>query len=421
MLYLKWAAIYLGFGAFFSSLSGLLHAWQLSGHTKAQYQYNNYGSDSAFAPLLGQQDGDALVNVRLNLLKNKNNWAFEADYELAAYHSDKLELEQAAGLNDGTYAEFTLPNDNRRFFNLSQTVEQDGPRALVQRIDRLALSYQRQDLVLKLGRQALSWGNGMMFSVMDLLNPFDPQAIDTEYKSGDDMLYAQYLQGNGNDLQFSWVLRRDENGEHNSDVDSYALKYHGLWRALEYDVLVARHYGTDVLGIGGSVALAGSLLRADWVQHHDDGQVYNNAVASLSYSWTAMGKPSSAILEYYHNDFGFAEPPYSAGRIAENSALAKRLLRGELYNLGRNYLGASLLLELHPLWQLSPNLFVNLDDRSYLTQLLTIWDVSQNSRLTSGLIWGNGSDGSEFSGPELVPGAFASSRWAVYAELAWYF
>jgi hypothetical protein len=36
---------------------------------------------------------------------------------------------------------------------------------------------------------------------MDLVNPFDPASIDTEYKAGDDMLYVQYLQDNGNDMQ----------------------------------------------------------------------------------------------------------------------------------------------------------------------------------------------------------------------------
>jgi len=37
----------------------------------------------------------------------------------------------------------------------------------------------------------LSWGNGLVFSPMDIVNPFDPTAVDTEYKAGDDMLYGQ--------------------------------------------------------------------------------------------------------------------------------------------------------------------------------------------------------------------------------------
>ena len=38
-----------------------------------------------------------------------------------------------------------------------------------------------------------------MTAPMDLMNPFDPATIDTEYKAGDDMLYFQYLQDGGND------------------------------------------------------------------------------------------------------------------------------------------------------------------------------------------------------------------------------
>ena len=32
-----------------------------------------------------------------------------------------------------------------------------------------------------------------MFNAMDIFNPFDPAAVDTEYKVGDDMFYGQYL------------------------------------------------------------------------------------------------------------------------------------------------------------------------------------------------------------------------------------
>ena len=62
---------------------------------------------------------------------------------------------------------------------------------------------------MKFGRQAITWGNGLFYAPMDLVNPFDPATIDTEYKAGDDMLYLQYLQDNGNDLQAAVVVRRD--------------------------------------------------------------------------------------------------------------------------------------------------------------------------------------------------------------------
>jgi hypothetical protein len=63
---------------------------------------------------------------------------------------------------------------------------------------------------------------------MDLVNPFDPASIDTEYKAGDDMLYVQYLQDNGNDMQAAYVFRRDVlTGDAKSDQATAAIKYQG--------------------------------------------------------------------------------------------------------------------------------------------------------------------------------------------------
>ena len=73
---------------------------------------------------------------------------------------------------------------------------------------------QAADENLRFGRQALSWGNGLFYAPMDLVNPFDPAAIDTEYKAGDDMLYLQYLQDSGNDLQAAVVVRAPAGADH---------------------------------------------------------------------------------------------------------------------------------------------------------------------------------------------------------------
>jgi hypothetical protein len=81
-----------------------------------------------------------------------------------------------------------------------------------QRIDRLSVTYSSTHVVLKFGRQALTWGAGLVFHPMDLFDPFAPDAIDTQYKPGTDMLYGQYLFDNGSDLQAVIVPRPAHNG-----------------------------------------------------------------------------------------------------------------------------------------------------------------------------------------------------------------
>ena len=82
---------------------------------------------------------------------------------------------------------------------------------------------------MKFGRQAITWGNGLIYNVMDIFNPFDPAAVDKEFKTGDDMLYGQYLLSGGNDVQGVMVFRRDPITEDvEADQSSLAFKYHHM-------------------------------------------------------------------------------------------------------------------------------------------------------------------------------------------------
>lgn len=50
-----------------------------------------------------------------------------------------------------------------------------------------------------LGRQAVSWGNGMVYAPMDLFNPFAPTVVDQDHKAGDDLILVERLFSSGND------------------------------------------------------------------------------------------------------------------------------------------------------------------------------------------------------------------------------
>ena len=51
-----------------------------------------------------------------------------------------------------------------------------------------------------------------------------------------------------------------------------------------------------------------------------------------------------------------------------------------MFTIGRNYAAASVTVEATPLFRLTPNLFVNLDDPSALAQLVADYDLSQDLR-----------------------------------------
>ena len=268
----------------------------------------------------------------------------------------------------------------------------------------------------------MSWGNALAYAPMDLVNPFDPAAIDTEYKTGDDMLYLQYLQDNGNDLQAAYVLRRDPaSGDVDHDESTLAVKYHGFAGQGEYDVLLATSYGDEVLGIGARHAIGGATWAADLVFTKTDNDTYIQVVTNLLYSWVWGGKSMSGGLEYYFNGFGL-RGPYDLPSIQANPDLALRLERGELFAPGRHYVAANVLVEMSPLWTVTPTLLFNIEDPSALVQLITSYSLGDNMTFLASLNLPVGPNGSEFGGIDAgLPGRYLSRGVGVFAQLAWYF
>ena len=224
-------------------------AYELGGHTKGRVLGQAFPDNSAFHQLVGSSSLDVEGDLRLNLEIDRGRWTFDAAYQFFGGYGDLI---NPAGLLPGDFIP-RLPNDDRRFFNLTHTIDDEGKFVALQRLDRLWVGYASDKAVFRLGRQALSWGNGLVFSPLDIVNPFDPTAVDTEYKAGDDMLYVQYLQDSGNDVQAAYVVRRNIlSGDPKFDESTVAIKYHGITGNAEFDLLVAKNYGDTTLAIGGN-------------------------------------------------------------------------------------------------------------------------------------------------------------------------
>jgi hypothetical protein len=271
-----------------------------------------------------------------------------------------------------------LPSDERRLFDFTKILNDGDENAIAHRLDRFWVGYTSEKAVVRFGRQALSWGNGLFFSPMDLVNPFDPTTIDTEYKTGDDMLYLQYLRDSGDDWQAAAVFRRDPlSGDVDSEQSTVALKYHSFAGEHEYDVLFADSYGETVVGVGGARSVGGAIWRGDVVVTDSSTDTVVEVVTNLSYSWVWSDKNVSGAIEYYYN------------------------------GVDSNYIAASLMIEMSPLWMMTPTLISNVDDQSALLQLVNQYSLSDNMT---------------FLGSLNIPlGANASFDFAVFAQLAWYF
>jgi len=380
---------------------------EVGGHTKLRAVGQTYPGDSIYHDLFGSSSLNTQADFRLNLEHRRGGWTFDANYQLAAISGETI----------------NVPDDSRRWINLTSLIDQGSESALLHRLDRLWVGYASDKTVVRFGRQALSWGNGIFYAPMDLVNPFDPAAVDTEYKAGDDMLYVQYLQDSGADVQGAYVVRRDfVSGDVDIDAATIAMKYHGFAGDAEYNLLVARHYDDDVLGLGIGRAIGGANWGGDLVVTDTRIDTYVQLSTNLTYSWVWADKNFSGAIEYHFNGFGQHSGEYNPLSIAANQDLFRRLARGESFTLGRHYLAGSVMIELTPLWNISPTLLANISDPSGLLQLVSNYSLSDNTTLLGSLNIPLGSNGSEFGGIETgIPARYLSSDAGIFLQFAWYF
>lgn len=378
----------------------------LHGHVKTQLSYHLFRRDDV-AAVAGREVEDALLDARLNLEAHQGRWNLVAHLQVAGAAGDSPGLLQDPAVASLGAAALGLPfsDDRSSWLDLDHTVTATGSRILFARLDRMSVGYTGDRLVLRLGRQALSWGNGLVFQVFDLFDPFAPNASDTEYKPGTDMLWGQWLFPSGDDLQALVVPRRDpRTGALTRDESSLAAKWHHLGDAVELDLLLARHFDDSVLGVGASRDLAGGVARVDLtLTRLAGGREVLSALLNLDHSWVLRGKNVYGFAELHRNGFGSRR--LSEGVAGLDAALVERLERGEVFTVGRDELAVGAEVQVTPLTSLAPTLLANARDGSSLALLRLRRELGDELRLDVGLQVPWGGRGSEYGGLPVAPGA----------------
>lgn len=317
-------------------------------------------------------------------------------------HSTVWLRSEATGRSPGLTFDQTPTGDAQRLMDLTwgeAAADDDGMQRL-HRLDRFAAEYQGERFRVTIGRQALSWGGGMVFQPMDLFNPFSPTTVDQDYKAGDDMLLIERLFSDGSDLQVLAVARREpgqdaSRGEVAESASSIAAKYAVALNDSELEMMAARHYGEQVLGAGLRIPLGGALLRSDLVWTRADDGVHLSALVNADYTFGLAGSPVHVFAEYFHNGFGVNELPPDLADLPK-ALLARVAVRRELFNLMQNYLAAGTSFQWHFLLNQTLAVLANLHDSSYVAQTALSYEASNASRLQVGLAVPIGSAGDEF-------------------------
>ena len=403
---------------------------QWGGHLRAIGAVSWIGDESLFATQDSGPywDGQGELRLKSDLFMGKR-LRLETHYELVDHTGDTLEARNGLGLSSTSGILGLLigqeVNDDRRLMNLTRILDEGDRHVAYHRLDRFNLTYSSSRGTLHLGRQALTWGNGLIFNPMDLFNPFGPTQIDRDYKVGDDMAAAQLAIPNLGDFQGLYVPRRDpDNNDVRWDQSALAGKLHFAAATTEFDVMLAKNYDDLVggLGMAGYLGEAAWRLDATWTyvneNNYEGRDDFFSVVANMDYSWVWGRKNFYGFIEYYYN--GLGQDNYQKAVV--DPEITERLLRGNLFVLGKNFLSSQLQVELHPLFNVYFTSINNVEDPSGVLQPRAIWDVRQNLQLTFGanIYWGD--KGSEYGG-FIIPGTNLRSKTPdnVYVWLTYYF
>ena len=324
-----------------------------------------------------------------------------------------------AATSPGFTFDQTPTADGRRLWDLAWAPGTDATANLHYRFDRLALEYRTPRRAVTLGRQAVSWGGGLVFQPMDLFNPFAPTTVDQDYKVGDDMLRIEQLFASGSELQFLAVGRTSPTGHRDFDYASVALKYRTALEQAEVEVLAAHHYNGQVLGLGLRIPAGGVLLRSDVTWTIDGDEEFFSGVLNADYSFGVAGTVVHLFGEYFHNGFGLAGLPSDLADLPQT--LTRRIARGELFNLMRNYAALGLSFRWHYLLNQSLAVIGNLHDGSLAAQASLAYEASNESRLQVGLTRPFGQRGDEFGSITVGEGLTIGGGAQAYLRFVYFF
>lgn len=350
-------------------------------------------------------------------------WSWDAAWVMDGRQGEGVVLARRLyRYNPSAYA----PSQRRNLWGLEHSLTDAGNSSADLYIDRLSLAWSGAHAVVKLGRQALTWGGGLVFHPMDLVNPFPPNATDIEYKPGADMLYGQWLFDSGADIQGVIVPRRDPlTGSIESNQSTAGLKWHSSFGALQqygYQIMIVRDYDADVVG----TALNGSLLGATWTAEvvptrPPHGAWQTSWLINIQYAWFWFTKNFTGYAEYYRNGFGIGGSNHTLADLP--ASLAERLDRGELFTVSRNYLALGIALEWTPLLNIKPLVMMNLDDNSALVEIQAVRSLGDNVDLTVSAQSGLGPHGTENGGLETAPGSatYIAPDSFLSLRIDWYF
>ncbi len=242
---------------------------------------------------------------------------------------------------------------------------------------------------LTIGRQRIAWGTGFAWNPTDIINPFNPGAIELGERAGVDAAYATMQMSTFSRIELVATLT---DGRSTSTVGARAST-----NIRAYDIsAMAAAVGSDwVVGADFAGYLGGAGLRGEAAYSTHSGAV--RTVFNADYSF-ATGL--YALIEVYFNGEGDSDW-HSYGTASPGSSQA--------FSLGRHYAAFSLSASLTPLVSGVFYGLANLNDRSALVGPSLAVSLRENLELAASTYFFMGGAHTEYGARHHV--FFTSLQW----------
>ena len=251
-----------------------------------------------------------------------------------------------------------------------------GGWAWRQNLDRLSLSGATGRLDWHLGRQAVTFGVARVVSPTDRFRPYFYRALDQEYRTGVDALRLNYEVGETSEIDLGVVV--DEKAD--SLEKHFFLRYRGVWKDYDYDLLVLSEAESERLGLtmNGGILGAGVWWDSSMVRpkNHDD-KIYYAMSFGAEYMFL---NEVYAFFEGHHDTS-------AASKVEDYELSSQRFAMTSFSSqfLARNYLSMGARKQIHPLIQLNSSMVLNMIDGSALYQILFDYNLFEDFYLGGGV------------------------------------
>ena len=239
-------------------------------------------------------------------------------------------------------------------------VTNSGNRTWRHEIDRANAQVHLRRTELTIGRQAIGWGRGVMFTAVDLFAPFSPLEVDREWRSGVDAVRADVKLTERSSMDFVGAF-----GDR-LDRSAFAVRARGYAGTIDVEVVGGRRAEDLFGGVTSSAAVGdaevhgeAAAFRVPSVVDHD---LVWKAVIGGSYRFP-IGSGIMAYAEYHYSGFGAAHPETIAVLLTTPSFL-ERFVRGDMQILSRHAIGATGSYEASPEFMYSAQWLHNPGDGS---------------------------------------------------------